>query len=212
MVGMTANEVGGLGGFVIDVIGDIGAVGVGLLLALETVLPPIPSEIILPFAGFSASRCDIGLLAAWVAATLGALAGALVLYGVGAAIGYERAYDLAGKRWFVLFSQRDLERGRRLFERYGSVVVLFGRCVPLVRSIVSVPAGIVRMPLWRFCGLTLLGSGVWNALFIGAGYALGSRWDVVGQYVQPVSYAVAAALAVGLVVLVWRRYRTPRGA
>lgn len=209
---MIANQVGGLGDFVVGVIGDVGEVGVGLLVALETVFPPIPSEVILPFAGFSAARGDLDVVGAWVAATLGALLGALVLYAVGAAIGYERAYDLAGKRWFVLFSQSDLRRGKRVFDRHGGAVVLVGRFVPLVRSVVSVPAGIARMPVGRFAALTLVGSGLWNAAFIGAGYALGDRWDEVGRYLQPVSYAVVALLLGGLLVLAWRRYRTPRGA
>jgi membrane protein DedA with SNARE-associated domain len=200
-----ANEdLGGLAGWVVDVIERIGAPGVGALVALETAFPPIPSEVILPFAGFSASQGDVNVVAAWGFATLGALVGAWVLYAVGALIGMERLAVLATKRWFVLFGPGDLERGDRFFDRHGNQIVLFGRCIPLVRSIVSVPAGVERMPIVRFTLLTALGSGVWNALFIGAGYQLGNQWERVEVWITPISYAV-----VGLLLLLgaWLAYR-----
>jgi membrane protein DedA with SNARE-associated domain len=180
-------------------------VGVGALVALETIFPPIPSEVILPFAGFSAAQGDVNLVAAWVAATVGALLGAWLLYGIGAVVGLERIAVLASKRWFPLFSATDLDRGDRFFDRHGDKVVLFGRCIPLVRSIVSVPAGIDRMPLVRFTALTALGSGVWNALFIGAGYQLGNRWERVETWIKPFSYGVVALLGLGVLVLIWRK-------
>ncbi len=175
--------------------------GVGALVALETVFPPIPSEVILPFAGFSAAQGDVNLIAAWVAATVGALLGAWLLYGIGAVVGLERIAVLASKRWFPLFSSTDLDRGDKFFERHGDKIILFGRCIPLVRSIVSVPAGIDRMPLGRFTLLTALGSGV----FIGAGYQLGNRWERVETWIKPFSYGVVALLGVGALVLVWRK-------
>jgi membrane protein DedA with SNARE-associated domain len=210
MVGMQADQVSGLGGFVVDVIGNIGVLGVGALVALETVFPPLPSEVILPFAGFSAARGDIDPFAAWAAATLGALLGAFVLYGVGAAVGAERAHQLAGRRWFLLYSQADLRRGERFFDRHGSKVILLGRFIPFVRSVVSVPAGIARMPLGRFAALTALGSGIWNAAFIWVGFTLGERWDQVGQYLRPVGWAVGVVLVGALVALAVRRHRFRR--
>ncbi len=204
-------DLSGLAGWVVEVIERIGAVGVGGLVALENIFPPIPSEVILPFAGFSAARGDVNVLGAWVAATIGALVGAWVLYAVGALIGDERLEELAGKRWFPLFSRADLERGERFFDRHGDKVVLFGRCIPLVRSIVSVPAGITRMPLLRFSALTALGSGVWNALFIGAGYELGDRWEQVDSWVTPISYAVVALLGVVALWLIYRKLHGTRG-
>jgi membrane protein DedA with SNARE-associated domain len=203
-------DLGGLAGWVVDVIESIGAPGVGALVALETAFPPIPSEVILPFAGFSAARGDVNVVAAWVFATLGALVGAWVLYGIGALVGYERLQALANQRWFPLFGPKDLARGDRFFERYGNQMVLFGRCIPLVRSIVSVPAGVERMPLVRFTALTALGSGVWNALFIGAGYQLGNRWERVETWIQPISYGVVAALGVAGLWLVQRKVRAVR--
>lgn len=197
-----------MAGWVVDVVDAAGVVGVGALIALENVLPPIPSEVILPFAGFSASRGDLDPVLAWVAATVGAVVGAWVLYGVGRLLSYERVYDLAGKRWFVLFGQADLERGDRFFDRHGGAIVLAGRCVPLVRSVVSVPAGMEAMPLGRFTLLTAIGSGVWNALFIGLGYQLGERWEQVEHWVAPVSYAVVGLLVVVVGWLIFRKIRT----
>jgi membrane protein DedA with SNARE-associated domain len=190
---------------VVDVIERIGAVGVGALVAMETVFPPIPSEVILPFAGFSAAQGDVNLVAAWVAATIGALLGAWLLYGVGALVGLERLAVLASKRWFPLFGPADLERGDRFFDRHGDRIVLFGRCIPLVRSIVSVPAGIERMPLVRFTVLTVIGSGAWNALFIGAGYQLGDRWEQVEPWIKPLSYTVVVLLGLGGLWLMGRK-------
>ena len=205
-----AQELGGVAGWVTDVIESVGAVGVGALITLENVFPPIPSEVILAFAGFSAAQGDLHAPTAWAAATAGSLLGAYLLYAVGALVGYERLHVLAGARWFPLFTQRDLRRGERFFDRHGGKVVLLARLVPLVRSVVSVPAGITRMPLWRFTLLTALGSGVWNAVFITAGYHLGVRWKQVAHVVQPVSYVVLAALLVLLALLVVRTLRRRR--
>lgn len=204
---MAAQEADGLTGWVVDVIDKIGEVGVGTLIAAENVFPPIPSEAILPFAGFSASEGNINAVLAWVAATIGALVGAYVLYGVGAVIGYERLQVLAGKRWFILFGEADLARGERFFEEHGAPIVLVGRFIPLVRSIVSVPAGWSRMPLPRFTLLTVVGAGIWNAVFITIGYQLGDRWDRVESWLEPVGYAVLAALVVWVGWLAYRKIR-----
>lgn len=204
---MATEDLGGLAGWVVDVIEAIGEPGVGALVALETAFPPIPSEVILPFAGFSANQGDINVVLAWVFATLGALVGAWVLYGIGALLGEDRLEQLAAARWFPFFGAKDLARGERAFARFGDQMVLFGRCVPLVRSVVSVPAGVERMPLVRFTVLTAIGSGVWNALFIGAGYQLGDRWERVEGWVQPLSYLVVALLAAAVVWLVVRKRR-----
>ncbi len=190
----------------------IGEVGVGVLIALENLFPPIPSEVILPFAGFRAERGELDLVLAWVAATVGALVGALVLYGAGAWVGSERLHELAGKRWFVVLSQRDYQRGERFFERHGAKIVLLGRCVPLVRSVVSIPAGVARMPLVRFCAYTAAGSALWNALFIGAGYQLGQNYDRVERWVSPFTYAVVVALVAWVAWLTARKLRRLRAS
>lgn len=198
--------------WVFSIVDRLGAAGVGLLILLENVIPPIPSEVILPLAGFRARAGAFDVVAAWAAATLGSLLGALILYGFGAWLGYERLHALAGKRWFILSSQKDLDRGHALFDRHGSKVVLLARCVPLLRSVVSIPAGIVGMSMWRFSVLTAIGSGIWNAVFIGLGWYLGENFAVVEEYLGPVSYAVAAIVVVAVVVLVVRKLRARRPA
>ena len=202
-----AEELDGLAGWVVDVVDSVGEVGVGALIFLESVVPPIPSEVVLPFAGFSSSQGDLNVVLAWLAATVGAVAGALLLYGVGALVGYERLVELSEKRWFLLFGEKDLVRGERFFERHGGAIVFFGRCIPLVRSIVSVPAGVARMPLVRFTVLTAVGSGIWNAVFIWTGRELGDRWERVEGWVTPAAYTVVALLLLALVVLIVRRLR-----
>ena len=198
----------GVADWVFSIVDRLGAAGVGLLILLENVVPPIPSEVILPLAGFRARSGALNVLAVWPAATAGSVLGALLLYGLGAWLGYERLHRLAGHRWFVLVSQKDLDRGERVFERHGGKVVLLGRCVPFLRSVVSIPAGIAGMPLSRFVVLTTIGSGVWNAAFIALGWSLGNNWDQVQRYLGPVSYVVLGLLAVGLVVLIVRRVRS----
>ena len=127
---MPAADVGGLAGWVVDVIESIGAIGVALLVMLENVFPPIPSEVVLAFAGFSAARGVLNPFTAWAAATAGSLAGAYLLYAVGARLGYDRLHELAGRRWFVLFNQTDLGRGERFFRDHGGKVVLLARVMP----------------------------------------------------------------------------------
>jgi membrane protein DedA with SNARE-associated domain len=194
--------------WVFSIVDQLGAVGVGLLILLENILPPIPSEVILPLAGFRARTGAVNVVAVWPAATAGSVLGALLLYGLGAWLGYARLHRLADHRWFVFVSRGDLERGEEVFERHGGKVVLLARCVPFLRSVVSIPAGISGMPLLRFVVLTAIGSGVWNAAFLALGWVLGENWAQVEGFLGPVSYVVLALLAVGLVVLIVRRLRS----
>ncbi|MEQ3554524.1 DedA family protein [Pseudonocardia nematodicida] len=198
--------------WVFDVVDRLGAAGIGLLIFLENVVPPIPSEVILPLGGFRAQTGAMNPVAVWGAATMGAVAGALVLYALGAWLGYDRVHALAGKRWFLLSSQKDLEKGRDLFDSYGVWFVLGGRCVPLIRSLISIPAGIAGMPLARFALLSTLGSAVWNALFVTLGYQLGERWEVVEGYMAPLSRIVLVLGVLAVAWLVWRRVRQRRAA
>jgi membrane protein DedA with SNARE-associated domain len=198
--------------WVFSIVDRLGEVGVGMLIFLENIVPPVPSEVILPLAGFRARTGALNVWLVWPAATAGSVLGALVLYGVGAWLGYDRLHALAGKRWFILTSQSDLDRGDRIFERHGGKMVLLGRCVPLIRSVVSIPAGIAKMPLPRFLTLTAVGSGVWNALFIGLGWILGDQWGRVQGWLGPVSYVVIGLVVVGLAWLAVRKLRSRSAA
>ncbi|RLP78567.1 DedA family protein [Micromonospora sp. BL4] len=198
----------GLTGWVATVIEGMGPVGVALLVALESIVPPIPSEIVLALAGYLASEGRFNVVLVVVAATVGSLVGALVLYWLGAALGEERL-----KRWLdriPLVDRDDLEKADEWFERHGRWAVLIGRVVPVVRSLVSVPAGANRMPLGEFILLTTIGSGVWNTLIVGAGYALGSRWQDVERYSDWFNYAIVAVFVVMVATWVIRKMRRRR--
>jgi membrane protein DedA with SNARE-associated domain len=197
----------GVADWIFTIVDRLGALGVGFLIFLENVVPPIPSEVILPLAGFRTRTGTLNVLTVWPAATAGSVLGALVLYGLGAWLGHDRLRRLAARPWFVLASVKDIDRGRDLFARHGGKVVLLGRCVPFLRSVVSIPAGIEGMPLPRFVLLTALGSGVWNAAFLWLGWLLGENWAQVQGWLGPVSYVVIGLLVVGLAVLAVRRAR-----
>lgn len=198
----------GLTGFAADVLTALGDIGVGVLVFLEVLVPPIPSEVILPFAGYLSQTggLNLGWLIVW--STLASWAGALLLYGLGAALGVDRTVRmLAATR---LVSRTDLEKGAAWFARSGGWTVLVGRMVPGVRSLISIPAGASRMNLGVFSAYTVIGSGVWNTLLIGAGAALGTQHATLERYLQYLDYVVYTALAVALAVLIVRRAREAR--
>lgn len=198
----------GLSGVVTDVMDALGELGVGVLVALENLFPPIPSELVLPLAGYLASRGRMELWLVVVAATLGSVVGALALYEVGARVGRSRVRRLVDR--LPLLEAEDLDRAEGWFARHGHASVLLGRCIPVVRSLVSVPAGVERMPRLRFTALTALGSGVWNAAFVGAGYALGAQFSEVERYSGYVNGVVYVAIAVLVGLGVRRAVRRAR--
>ena len=201
-------EIGGLTGWIAGVIDSLGAPGVGLLVALENAIPPIPSEVVLAMAGYLAGEGRSNFFAVLVAATLGSVFGAVALYYLGAGIGEDRL-----KRWLdriPLVELEDLEKADRWFERHARATVFFGRMVPVVRTIVSIPAGANRMPMGEFLLLTTVGSGIWNALFIGLGYALGDRWEDVERYSSWVDYFLIAAFGLAAARWVVKRVRKRR--
>jgi membrane protein DedA with SNARE-associated domain len=196
-----------LAAWVSDVIQSFGYAGVAFLMLAENLFPPIPSEVILPLTGFLVGQGDLRFFPALVVATTGSLTGALVLYALGRWGGRGLILRYGG---VLRVKETDLDRADEWFDRYGGAVVLFGRLVPGVRSLVSIPAGLSEMPLGRFIFLTALGSCVWNALLIRLGRLLGENWSQVAGVVGSVSNVVLALLAVAAVVLGvwwWRRSR-----
>jgi membrane protein DedA with SNARE-associated domain len=198
----------GIVGWVITIMEALGAPGAGLAVALENLFPPIPSELILPLAGFTASQGDMSLVGAIVWTTIGSVAGALVLYAVGALLGRDRTRAIAARLPLVRTS--DIDRSEAWFAKHGVKAVFFGRMIPLFRSFISVPAGIERMPLTTFLVFTALGSLIWNAVFVLAGYQLGENWRVVQDYVGVYQKVVVAAVLVAVAVFVAARLRRSR--
>ncbi|ROS59524.1 membrane protein DedA with SNARE-associated domain [Frigoribacterium sp. PhB160] len=206
-------ELDGLVGVAARVIDALGEWGVGLLTFVETVFPPIPSEIVLPLAGFLAGSGDMNLVLLIVLSTLGAYVGALVLYGLGARIGLERSIALLSK--LPLVDREDFEKAAAWFRRHGRSAVFFGRLVPGVRSLISLPAGAERMPLASFSLFTVVGSGLWNGLLISLGAALGTQYELIDRYAKYLDYVVYAAFAgvvAWLVVRALRRRRSSKRA
>jgi len=199
-------ELSGITGWIADVMAAMGAVGVGLLTLLETFVPPIPSEVVLPLAGYLVSEGSLNWFGAIGGATIGSLVGALAFYWLAAAIGRRRLDRWAAK--IPLVGEDDLERAWSWFADHGRGAVLFGRLIPGVRSLISLPAGAARMDLGQFVLFTTLGSLAWNGALIGAGWALGNQWQNLESYSDWFDLILVAAVLVVVARFVWtRRHR-----
>ena len=198
--------------FVVTVISRFGYSGLFLLMMLENVFPPLPSEIILPFAGYLAYTGRFNL---WLVATVGAIgcnAGSGIVYWFGA-IGARPFLVRHGK--YMLISHREIETADRWFEKYGQWAVFFSRLLPLVRSLIALPAGVARMNFWKFHLFTFLGSWIWCFLLAYAGYELGEHWPVLRTYFQRFDNVIGILLVLGVIAYVWiqlRRLRKERTA
>ncbi|MFC0673929.1 DedA family protein [Brachybacterium hainanense] len=183
-----------------------GGLGVALLIFLENVFPPIPSEVILPLAGVAAAGENHTYLGMLAFSLLGSMCGAWLLYGLGRALGPERLRVLFIR--LPLIHVEDYDRTVDWMDRYGTKGVFFGRMVPGVRSLVSIPAGLYAMPIGRFSLLTLAGSALWNSLFLAFGYLLGSNWHIIEPYTDVISnivYVIVAGIGVWILVQLIRR-------
>lgn len=191
-----------MGDWITSAISSIGYLGVLLLMLLETVFPPIPSELIMPLAGYLVSQGEMTLWGAVLAGTVGSTLGALALYWCGRRIGERRLKNFVDRhgRWLTI-SRNDVDRISGWFERHGGWTVLVCRMIPGLRSLISIPAGIHRMNVPKFLLYTVVGTALWTALLVCAGYLLGSRFEQVGHWLGPVTNAVLLIL---LVIYVWR--------
>lgn len=185
--------------WVVSLMEVLGGPGVGIAILLENLFPPIPSEVVLPLAGFTVSVGELNVFSAFLWATAGSVIGAFLLYWLGAAIGADRLRRIADRMWLV--EAEDVDKALHWFDRYGPWSVFFGRLVPGVRSLISIPAGIDRMNPLKFGLLTLAGSGLWNGVLIGLGMWLGESYDIVSGYIDQYSTVVYILLAVALVAV-----------
>ena len=195
----------------------IGGIGVALAIALESIFPPIPSEVILPLSGFTAARAQgqnhakcqnqcRKLPGAIIWATIGSVLGAWTLYGISRWVGLHRINLAADKIPGV--SRKDVSKANDWFTKYGTWSVLIGRVIPVVRSLISIPAGFNRMNFLHFTGWTLLGSAVWNTILVSAGYLLGDQWCSIQGALGVFEDVVIAAVIVVIVWFVVRKVRT----
>lgn len=204
----TGEDIGGIAGKLVDLMESIGGPGVAIAVAAENLFPPIPSELILPLAGFTAGQPDANMtvVGAIIWATVGSLVGATALYWIGALIGRQRTRAIILKMPLVKLS--DLDRTEAFYLKHQTKTVFFGRMIPIFRSLISIPAGVERMRFWLFMLYTAAGSLIWNSALIIAGYQLGSRWDEVEKYVGVFQKLVIVGVLAALVWIGWYLYRS----
>ena len=188
-----------------NLIASTGYFGIVFLMFVENVFPPIPSEFIMPLAGFMAFEGKFSLFGIIVAGTIGSVLGALPLYYWGKRLGAERLKKFADRhgKWLTL-SREDIERADLWFSKYGATAVLACRLVPGVRSFISIPAGINRMNIFSFLLFTIIGSAVWTSFLAYAGFILGQNFREVENYFDPISYVIFGSI---IALYLWRLFR-----
>jgi membrane protein DedA with SNARE-associated domain len=181
---------------------DWGYFGIFLLMVLENVIPPIPSELIMSVAGIAAGQGRMSFLLLVLVGTLGCAVGNLFWYEIGRRFGYERLKPFVERwgRWLTL-EWEDVEKLHRFFLRWGGITVFVFRFMPLGRTVISIPAGLMRMPFWRFLVFTTAGSAVWNTILVGVGYWLGTNFDTIHHWITPV---VTGVVALMVALYIWR--------
>lgn len=191
--------------FAVDLIDQLGLLGAAALIAIEVVILPIPSELILLLTGFNVSLDRFIYITAILVTTVGSLIGALFLYWMGFAFSEERLEFLVTKYGkYVGIKLSDLQKTANWFERHGAQLVFFGRLIPLIRSLVSIPAGLTNMKLSKFILFTTLGSAIWNTLWITLGFFLGDRWQEAEKYTKYLDLVVYAGIAVVAVIFLYK--------
>ena len=201
-------EIDGLAGWMIELMDRMGPLGAAIAVGLDNLFPPIPSEIVLPMAELAASQGRFSLAMALFATTAGSVVGACIMYWAGRIFGRDRLIW-----WFEnvpLLKVSDLEKTEAWFDKHGRKAVFFGRMVPIFRSLISIPAGIERMPFGIFLVLTTAGSLLWNSIFVGAGYTLGENWHIIEPYADWFQRLVILAVIAVIGIFVVTRVRELR--
>lgn len=189
---------------IIDLITRGGYLGIVLLMGIESACIPLPSEVIMPFSGYLVFQGTLVLWLVVLAGAIGCVLGSLLAYAVGA-WGGRRLVERYGK--YVLVSRRDLDLADRWFREHGGIIVFVGRLLPVVRTFIAFPAGVARMPVWRFCVYTFLGSLIWCALLAWIGMKLGQHWDTLGGWFHRFDAVILAVLLLAFGLYVWRHVR-----
>ncbi|MEH6941326.1 DedA family protein [Bacillus sp. JJ722] len=191
--------------WIMDVMDQFGYWGVFLLIALENIFPPIPSEVILTFGGFMTEKTNLTVTGVIMVSTAGSVIGAILLYGIGRLLDVERLEKIIDRYGRILrLTKDDLYRADAWFDKYGIWTVLFCRLIPLIRSLISIPAGMSNMNFGLFLLLTTIGTLVWNTILVNVGAAVGSNWHEIVGYMDIFSNVVYAILAIlGILVIVW---------
>ncbi len=194
--------------WIIKVMEQLGYFGIALLMFLDNVFPPIPSEIIMPSAGFTASQGQLSLTGVILAGSIGSLIAAAVLYWVGRKISHETLFtwiNLYGKYLFI--KTEDVKKALDWFEKYGHRVVFFGRMIPAVRSLISIPAGMSHMPFWKFMTYSALGTVIWTTFLATVGYYFGNNTALMQQIFSNVGYVIVAIVILFLIYFWFRKIK-----
>jgi membrane protein DedA with SNARE-associated domain len=201
--------------FLTSLYGAVGYLGVGVAMAIESAMIPLPSELVLPFAGFlvsdgtSIEPLTHGPWSFWIVvivATLGNTAGSLIAYAIGA-YGGRPFLERYGR--YLLISPHEIELAERFFVKYGAATAFFSRLLPIVRTFISFPAGVARMPIGKFILFSTLGAVPWSILLVYAGQQLGSRWQDIRHALQPFDLAIAVAVVLAIALFIWWRLGRP---
>ena len=186
---------------VFDLINQSGYLAISLLIAIENIFPPIPSEVILYFAGFATHHSQMTVPLVIIASTIGAVLGALILYWIGYLLNEERLEKIFNHKLFKIlgFKKGDVKKAIRWFDKYGTGAIFYGRCIPVIRSLISIPAGTAKVKLSKFLIYTTLGSLIWNTILVCLGSYMGENWQVIVTIFEEYSLIIAALILIALV-------------
>ena len=192
--------------WITDWMNQFGYLGVFLLILAENIFPPIPSEVILTLGGYMTTMTSMTKLGIIIASTAGSVIGATILYGIGLLLDVERLEKIVGKYGkFLRLTIKDIHKADAWFDKYGVWAVFFGRLIPLVRSLISIPAGMSNMKFGLFLLFTTLGTLIWNTVLVSVGAAVGDNWDEIVGYMDIYSNIVYTIIAIcGIAFLIWK--------
>jgi membrane protein DedA with SNARE-associated domain len=189
--------------WITEVMNTYGYIGILLLIALENIFPPIPSEVILTFGGFMTTTSNMSIIGVIIVSTIGSIVGAIVLYGIGLLLDVNRLERIVDKWGHILrLTSKDIDKANAWFHKFGVWAVFLGRLVPLVRSLISIPAGMAHMNFWVFLLFTTLGSLIWNSILVSVGAAVGTSWSTIVGYMDTYSNVVLLLLVVFFVLFI----------
>ena len=195
--------------FVIEIMNNFGYLGIGLLILIENIFPPIPSELILTFGGFMTTNSNITIIGVIFASTIGSLLGAIVLYYIGKILNKERLIKIVKSKYGKLLriKPKDIESADKWFDTKGNKTVFFCRFVPVVRSLISIPAGMSEMPMLKFIIYTTMGSLIWNTILICIGAFAGDKKDYVINIIDNASYVILFIIIIVCCIFVYKFYK-----
>jgi len=195
--------------FVINIMNSYGYLGIGLLILIENLFPPIPSELILTFGGFMTIDSKMTIIGVVIASTIGSLLGAIALYYIGKILNKERLIKIVNSKYGKLLriKTKDIEMADKWFDTKGNKTVFFCRFIPVVRSLISIPAGMSEMPKTKFIIYTLFGSLIWNIILVCVGAYAGNKKDMILNLIDKFSYVVLIVIAIGGIVFIYKFYR-----